>query len=102
MRLKSHLLAIACLTLVMAAARPAGAATLDAVEYYNAALDHYFVTALADEIAKLDRGDFVGWQRTQYTFKVFDPAVAPPAGASPVCRVYGNPDAGHDSHFYSA
>ena len=102
MRLKSHLLAIACLTLVMAAARPAGAATLDAVEYYNAALDHYFVTALADEIAKLDRGDFVGWQRTQYTFQVFDPAVAPPAGASPVCRFYGNPDAGLDSHFYSA
>ena len=76
-------------------------ATLEAIEYYNQALDHYFVTALADEIAKLDAGVFVGWQRTRLSFKVFDPAT-PAAGASPVCRFYGTPAAGLDSHFYSA
>ena len=80
---------------------PLRAATLDAVEYYNAALDHYFVTASPDEIAKLDAGCFVGWQRTQLRFKVFDPAT-PVSGAVPVCRFYGRPAAGLDSHFYSA
>jgi hypothetical protein len=79
----------------------ASAATLDAIEYYNAPLDHYFVTALPDEIAKLDTGGFVGWKRTGQHFAVFDPAT-PVAGASPVCRFYGSPAAGLDSHFYSA
>ena len=76
-------------------------ATLEAIEYYNAPLDHYFVTSFADEIAKLDAGGFVGWQRTGQHFTVFDPAT-PMAGASPVCRFYGLPSAGLDSHFYSA
>jgi hypothetical protein len=79
----------------------ARAATLEAIEYYNAALDHYFVTALGNEIASLDAGNFVGWQRTGQHFTVFDPAT-PGAGALPVCRFYGVPAAGLDSHFYSA
>ena len=79
----------------------ARAATLEAIEYYNATLDHYFVTALADEIAPLDAGTFAGWQRTGQHFTVFDPAT-PMAGALPVCRFYGVPAAGLDSHFYSA
>ena len=79
----------------------ARAATLEAIEYYNATLDHYFVTALADEIAPLDAGAFAGWQRTGQHFTVFDPAT-PMAGALPVCRFYGIPAAGLDSHFYSA
>jgi hypothetical protein len=77
------------------------AASVDAVEYYNSALDHYFVTANADEIAKLDAGVFVGWKRTALGFKVLEPADAT-AGALAVCRFYGNPLAGLDSHFYSA
>jgi hypothetical protein len=89
------------LLLLFVAAVPAAAGTLVAVEYYNATLDHYFVTAAPDEIAKLDRGEFVGWQRTQQSFNVFDPAT-PVAGASAVCRFYGKPSAGLDSHFYSA
>ena len=89
------------LVLWLVACGGARAATLEAIEYYNAALDHYFVTSFADEIAKLDAGDFVGWQRTGQHFTVFDPAT-PVAGASPVCRFYGLPSAGLDSHFYSA
>jgi len=89
------------LSLLLCASVPARAATLDAIEYYNAQLDHYFVTALADEIAKLDAGSIAGWQRTGQHFTVFDPAT-PFAGASPVCRFYGLPAAGLDSHFYSA
>lgn len=93
----------AALTAVVALglASASRAATVDAVEFYNGALDHYFVTANADEIAKLDGGFFVGWQRTKLAFKVFEPADAT-AGALAVCRFYGNPQAGLDSHFYSA
>ncbi len=77
------------------------AALVDAVEYYHAGFDHYFVTANADEIAKLDAGFFTGWQRTGERFTVGDSGT-PIAGASPVCRFYGNPQFGLDSHFYSA
>ena len=93
--------AIAALVGALAgAAAPAAAGTVDAVEFHNASLDHYFVTANTEEIGKLDTGFFVGWQRTQQVFKVLDAADTSP-GASPVCRFYGSPAAGLDSHFYS-
>jgi len=76
-------------------------ALVDAIEYYNAALDHYFVTAFPDEISKLDTGFFVGWQRTGQSFKVAA-ANESLAGGTPVCRFYGSPKSGLDSHFYSA
>ena len=83
------------------AAQPAQAALVDAIEFYHQTLDHYFVTTSADEIFKLDNGYFVGWRRTGQNFKVFD-ASTTGTGANPVCRFYGNPDFGLDSHFYSA
>ena len=92
---------VAVATLYTAFTTFAHAGTLQAIEYYNAALDHYFVTALPDEIAKLDAGDFVGWARTGQHITVYDPATPVP-GMSPVCRFYGSPSAGLDSHFYSA
>ena len=79
----------------------ARAALVDAIEYYDAALDHYFVTAIPAEITALDGGQFPGWQRTGLSFKVYDPGTGL-AGADPVCRFYGLPAAGLDSHFYSA
>jgi len=66
------------------------------VEYYNRALDHYFMTPLVDEMATLDTGGLKGWQRTGYAFKASQTSTA-----SPVCRFYMPPDLG-DSHFYSA
>jgi len=89
------------LALSLSFAAVARAALVDVVEFYNAALDHYFVTASAEEIAKLDNGTFVGWQRTGQSFKALDAADTSP-GAAPVCRFYGLPAAGLDSHFYSA
>ncbi|HQR12077.1 MAG TPA: Ig-like domain-containing protein, partial [Casimicrobiaceae bacterium] len=83
-----------------AAARPsaAGPVTSYAIEYYNSALDHYFVSASAADINMLDSGKVVGWSRTGYAFKVY----AQPSGtANPVCRFYLPPAFG-DSHFYSA
>ncbi len=68
------------------------------VEYYNAALDHYFITPLADEIDALDSGRISGWTRTGLAF---DGSSSPGAGLNPVCRFYIPPVHG-DSHFLSA
>ena len=68
------------------------------VEYYNADLQHYFMTASPVEINVLDTGTLPGWERTGLRFLAYD---APVAGANPVCRFYRTPGYG-DSHFYSA
>ena len=77
-------------------------APLTAVEYHWPSADHYFVTADPREIAALDAGLFPGWIRTGQTFEVL-PSATPLSGSlSQVCRFYGKPEAGLDSHFYSA
>lgn len=81
---------------VIPAATPA--VRVRVVEFYNAALDHYFISALAADIAALDGGALKGWSRTGLGFDAWDGAAA---GTSPVCRFYLPPAAG-DSHFYSA
>lgn len=75
---------------------PPAPSTATAIEYYNAGLDHYFVTHIAAEIAMLDAGVIRGWARTHQSFKVY---TASGAGTSPVCRFYIPPASG-DSHFY--
>jgi hypothetical protein len=68
-----------------------------AIEYYNAGLDHYFLTHIGNEIAILDAGVQIrGWTRTGQSFNVY---AAAGAGTSPVCRFYIPPEKG-DSHFY--
>ncbi len=65
-----------------------------AVEYVNAALGHYFLTAFPAEIAVLDGGAFGGaWKRTGESFRT--------GGAAAVCRFYGMPPKGPDSHFFT-
>src|SRR5438067_1714922 len=71
----------------------AGAAIISAIEYYDRALDHYFVTALPLKIAALDGGQFPGWARTGLSFNVYASGSAV-AGSSTVCRFYGSPAAG--------
>lgn len=67
------------------------------VEYYNAALDHYFITWVAAEQANLDAGNTpTKWTRTGYSFNTY---TLPQAGTSPVCRYYIPPAKG-DSHFF--
>lgn len=68
------------------------------VEYYNATLDHYFMTPLANEIAALDSETIAGWTRTGLTF---DASAVADGALSPVCRFYIPPQHG-DSHFLSA
>jgi hypothetical protein len=74
---------------------------LTAIEFYNATLDHYFITATQQEIRDLDNGVHTGWSRTGQTFGVYAPAKSGGSAAS-VCRYYGLPSAGIDSHFYAA
>lgn len=83
------------LAVIPYAAAPAKVAV---VEYYNAALDHYFISALPADIAALDAGTLKGWVRTGLTFNAYADAAD---GTSPVCRFY-LPPANGDSHFYSA
>lgn len=67
------------------------------VEFYDASLDHYFMSSLQTEIQALDDGMFPGWMRTGQGFNAYANAVP---GANPVCRFYLPPAYG-DSHFYS-
>ena len=94
--------AVAVLT-VPQTSPPPPPTTVTVVEFYDAALDHYFITANADEIVKLDNGTFKGWARTGETFNAYGTGSgAVSKSRRPVCREYGNPLYGLDSHFYSA
>lgn len=70
-----------------------------AVEYHHAGFDHYFITALTEEVAALDTGAIRGWARTGGAFPVV--GFADP-GAVPVCRFFsGGSFAPQSSHFYT-
>ncbi|MEO8754142.1 MAG: hypothetical protein ABI624_15845 [Casimicrobiaceae bacterium] len=70
--------------------------TVSVVEFYNRALDHYFISFNAQEIVDLDAGVHRGWRRTGLAFNAYAPARA---ATSPVCRFYIPPQLG-DSHFF--
>lgn len=74
--------------------------SVEVVEFHHQTLDHYFVTADRAEIEKLDSGEIAGWKRTGQSFDAFSPG-HPGTLAFPVCRFYGLPGSGLDSHFYS-
>jgi hypothetical protein len=73
-----------------------------AIEYFDAFLGHYFITTLASEQAALDAGAIAGWKRTGAWFTAYAPGQGVADGARAVCRYYGRPEAGLDTHFYSA
>lgn len=65
------------------------------IEFYNAELDHYFITGSSKEAAIIDRGAAGhGWVRTGNTFEA--------NGNHPVARFYGNAKLGPNSHYYTA
>ncbi|MBK9605929.1 MAG: hypothetical protein IPO58_05660 [Betaproteobacteria bacterium] len=65
------------------------------VEFRHAASDRYFITANPAEATAIDNGNAgPGWARTGLSFKA--------GGNTPVCRFYGSPSPGPNSHFYSA
>src|SRR4051812_24809336 len=63
--------------------------TATVIEYYNATLNHYFMTAYPEEAAMLDFGVLVpGWKRTGVEFHAWTNA-GDAAGTVPVCRFFG-------------
>ncbi len=69
------------------------------VEYHHAQWNHYFMTALADEIGILDRGEIPGWTRTGRQFRAY--ALTASQGTV-VCRFFSTSFAPRSSHFYTA
>jgi len=84
------------------AAAPPPPTRIDIVEFYNAALDHYFITGFPQEISDLDTGVHKGWARTGEGFKAYGIGSTGNTARRPVCREYGLPSQGLNSHFYSA
>ena len=76
---------------------PVAVVTSDAalvVEFYNAALDNYFITADPTEALAIDGGAAgPGWARTGGSFRS--------GGETQVCRFYGSQSPGPNSHFYA-
>lgn len=69
-------------------------------EFYNDDLHHYFRTGAKSEAAGINRGAAgAGWYDTLDYFYGWTSAVD---GAVPVCRFYGTPGRGPNSHFYTA
>ena len=76
------------------------------IEFYNASLDHYFISMDPQEVADLDLGVHGGWARTGQSFAVFGSLAAAKiaeggVASNPVCRFYIPPEHG-DSHFFSS
>jgi len=83
---------------VKPATTPTVARTVDVIEYYHADWDQYFISAIPDEIARLDDGSVLGWTRTGRQFKAY------PLGASQgvtVCRFFSIAATPRSSHFYT-
>ena len=73
------------------------APTVNVIEFFNATLDHYFITWIAAEIANLDAGATPSrWTRTGKSFKAYTSAQP---GTSQICRFY-IPPADGNSHFF--
>ncbi len=72
--------------------------TATAVEYFHAALGHYFVTTDANEMRDAESA---GWTRTGGEFGIFARSTDAP-GLVPLCRFVHGPATTRHAHFYSA
>lgn len=73
------------------------------IEYFNRHLVHYFIAAEGEETAALDTGwGGPGWERTGLTFTGWklDAAIDQSISVN-VCRFYGSPILGPNSHFFT-
>jgi Repeat of unknown function (DUF5648) len=78
----------------------AHAAIVEATEFYNTPLKHFFVTTNSSEAAGIDAGSAgAGWSRTGGTFTVYTLASDGSGNTAPVCRFYAS---GPNSHFFTA
>ena len=98
-----QLAALAFLTLTGQGAPSAAVPdTIDVIEFHNARDGQYFITSDSREIDLLDAGALgPDWSRTGASFRAW-PTDHAPDGALPVCRFFGTPGVGPNSHFYTA
>jgi len=69
------------------------------VEFHHDGLKHYFSTANHDEVSLVRAGHFGDWRETGQGFLTWRGQSE--AGVLPVCRFYGTPGIGPNSHFYT-
>src|SRR5689334_4050030 len=73
-----------------------------AVEFWNDVTNHYFMAAGQGEIDGILAGSAGGgWHLTGESFKVW-PSAPADSSVAPVCRFYGRPAGGPNSHFFTA
>lgn len=78
-----------------------GTNTARVTEFHNTTLDHYFITADENEKTAIRNGGAgPGWVETGQNFWAWTPNVT--GESAYVCRFYGDPIKGPNSHFYSA
>lgn len=95
----AHSIRLLRVGVLLALPLPLSAATLPAIEFYNDALKHYFLTIDPNEAAAIDAGAAgAGWRRTGGSFNVW---TSPASGSQPVCRFYGSVSPGPNSHFFT-
>ena len=82
----------------------AAASIVPTIEFYNIHLAHYFITAVQAEATAIDNGSAgAGWVRTGFSYDVYEkPTTSAGVATVPVCRFYGTPGVGPNSHFYTA
>lgn len=69
-------------------------------EFYNSNLNHYFITPYTSEANGILLGAAgPGWARTEIDFNAWQDASST---GGPVCRFYGTPGRGPNSHFFTA
>lgn len=68
-------------------------------DFYHPGLKHYFRTATWEEVSQLQQGTFGDWQEQGDMFLAWRDGSVP--GTYPVCRFYGTPGIGPNSHFYT-
>jgi hypothetical protein len=78
------------------------ALTSGVFEFYAPSLNHYFITANTAEAANLANNPQLGWRLTGDFQVHIARALAGSEGSSGVCRFYGHPTIGPNSHFYTA
>lgn len=98
MRFLAKVLARCAGVLLLAGSAWSQAATVDAVEFYNTSLKHYFLAVDQQDISKYDHT--TGWVRTGMGFKVWPAADDAMPGAVASCQ-YGAPLLGPDIRLYS-
>ena len=77
-----------------------GDGTVPVTEYFHAGLGHYYLSSNSGESSWLDRGGGGGgWTRTGLSFRAWATGGNPIARE--VCRYYGSPTLGPNSHFFS-